>query len=41
MTLFGDWQRGPALIKRAIEQNPYDNITVHYTLWMVWLRQKE
>jgi adenylate cyclase len=25
MTLFGDWQRGPAIINQAIEQNPYYN----------------
>ena len=29
LTLFGDWQRGPALINQAIEQNSYYNITVH------------
>jgi adenylate cyclase len=39
MTLFGDWQRGPALINQAIEQNPYYNITVHYALWVDWVRQ--
>jgi adenylate cyclase len=39
LTLFGDWQRGPALINQAIEQNPYYNITVHYALWVDWVRQ--
>ena len=39
LTLFGDWQRGPALINQAIEQNPYYNITVHYALWIDWVRQ--
>jgi adenylate cyclase len=39
MTLFGDWQRGPALINQAIEQNPYYNISVHYALWVDWVRQ--
>jgi adenylate cyclase len=31
MTLFGDWERGPALINQAIEQNPYYNITSFIT----------
>jgi TolB-like protein len=39
LTLFGDWQRGPTLINQAIEQNPYYNITVHYALWVDWVRQ--
>jgi adenylate cyclase len=39
LTLFGDWQRGPALINQAIEQNPYYNISVHYALWVDWVRQ--
>ncbi len=41
MTLFGDWQRGPALIRQTIEQNPYYNITVHYALWVDWVRQEK
>lgn len=41
MTLFGDWQRGPALIKQAIGRNPYYNPTVHYALWLDWVRQKK
>jgi tetratricopeptide (TPR) repeat protein len=40
LTLLGDWQRGPALINQAIEQNPYYNITVHYALWVDWVRQE-
>lgn len=39
MTLFGDWQQGPALIRKAIELNPYYLITVHYALWVDWVRQ--
>jgi adenylate cyclase len=39
MTLFGDWQRGPAIIRKAIEQNPYYNVVVHYALWVDWVRQ--
>ena len=41
MTLFGDWQRGPAIIRKAIEQNPYYNAVVHYALWVDWVRQEE
>ncbi|WP_319524517.1 hypothetical protein [uncultured Desulfosarcina sp.] len=40
MTLFGDWQRGPALINDAVEQNPYYNVIVHYALWVDWVRQE-
>jgi hypothetical protein len=30
LTLFGDWQRGPALIRKAIEANPYYSSNVHH-----------
>ena len=40
-TLFGDWKRGPALIRKAIKLNPYYNITVHYALWLDWVRQEK
>jgi len=41
MTLFGDWERGPAIINDAIEQNPYYNVIVHYALWVDWVRQEK
>jgi adenylate cyclase len=41
MTLFGDWKRGPALIRKAIELNPYYNLTAHYALWVDWVRQED
>ncbi|WP_155303810.1 hypothetical protein [Desulfosarcina widdelii] len=41
MTLFGDWQRGPALINDIIEQNPYYNVSAHYALWVDWVRQEK
>jgi TolB-like protein len=41
MTLFGDWKRGPRLIEQAIKCNPYYNITVHYALWVDWVRQEK
>lgn len=40
LTLFGDWQRGPALIRKAIEANPYYSSNVHHTLWVDWIRQE-
>ena len=40
-TLFGDWERGPALIRKAIKLNPYYNISVHYALWVDWVRQEK
>jgi TolB-like protein len=40
-TLFGDWERGPAQIRKAIKLNPYYNITVHYALWVDWVRQEK
>jgi len=40
-TLFGDWERGPALIRKAIKLNPYYNTTVHYALWVDWVRQEK
>lgn len=41
MTLFGDWQRGPAIINDVIGQNPYYNVIVHYALWVDWVRQEK
>ena len=40
-TLFGDWERGPALIRKAIKLNPYHDISVHYALWVDWVRQEK
>ena len=39
LTLLGDWQRGPALINKVIELNPYYNPIVHHVLWVDWIRQ--
>ena len=41
LTLFGDWERGPAQIRKAIKLNPYYDITVHYALWVDWVRQEK
>lgn len=40
MTLLGDWEHGPALIRRVITLNPFYNPIVHYALWADWLRQE-
>ena len=41
LTLFGDWHRGPALIRKAMDANPYYSSIVHHPLWVDWVRQKE
>jgi adenylate cyclase len=41
MTLLGDWERGPALIRKVISLNPFYKPIVHYALWEDWVRQEE
>jgi len=41
MTLLGEWEQGPNLIRKAMRLNPYYKPIVHYALWMDYLRQKE
>jgi TolB-like protein len=41
LTLCGDWERGPELIRKAIEANPYYSIIVHYALWVDGIRRKD
>lgn len=41
MTLLGSWERGPALIAKAIHLNPFYSNYVHYALWANHLRQKD
>lgn len=41
LTLLGDWERGPALIRKVISLNPYYREVVHYALWEDWIRQQE
>lgn len=41
MTLLGQWERGPALLRKAIELNPYHRLYVHHALWVDWIRQKD
>ena len=41
LTLLGDWKRGPALIRKAIENNPYYHVIVHHALWVDWIRRED
>jgi adenylate cyclase len=41
LTLLGDWDRGPALIRRIMRLNPYYNRVVHYALWVDWVRRDD
>jgi tetratricopeptide (TPR) repeat protein len=41
MILLGEWERGKALIRKAMRLNPYYKPVVHYALWMDSLRQEE
>lgn len=41
LTLLGDWNRGPALIRKTIIANPYYSSIVHYSLCLDWIQQKE
>ena len=41
LTLLGDWQQGPALIKKAIDINPHYNAIVHHALWLDLFRRQE
>ena len=41
LTLTGEWEQGPALIKKVIKLNPYYRNVVHYALWVDYLRQND
>ena len=41
MTLSGEWEQGPALIRKIIELNPYYKNVVHYALWEDCLRRED
>jgi TolB-like protein/Flp pilus assembly protein TadD len=40
LTLIGEWEKGPALIKKVIKLNPYYRPVIHYALWLDYLRQE-
>jgi adenylate cyclase len=39
LTLLGDWERGPLLIREAMKRNSNYGFYVHYALWVDWIRQ--
>lgn len=39
LILLGEWEQGSALTRKAIKLNPYYDPTVHYALWVDWIRQ--
>jgi adenylate cyclase len=41
MTLMGDWERGPALIRKVMQLNPFYGTYVHFGLWVNCIRQKD
>jgi adenylate cyclase len=41
MTLLGEWEKGPALIRKVIKLNPFYNTVVHYALWEDCLRNED
>jgi len=41
LTLLGDWERGPDLIREVMRRNPYYSLYVHYALWVDWIRQED
>ena len=41
MTLLGEWERGPALIRKAMALNPYYKPIVHHALWLDCFRKEE
>jgi len=41
MTLLGEWEKGPALIRKVMKLNPFYNDVVHYALWEDCLRRED
>jgi TolB-like protein len=41
LTLFGEWQRGPALVRKAIRANPFYGSTAHYALYVDSVRRRD
>jgi len=41
LTLPGDWDRGPALIREVIKLNPCCSRYIHYALWLDWFRRED
>jgi adenylate cyclase len=41
MTLMGEFERGPALLKKVIQLNPFHGAYAHFGLWVNYLWQKD
>lgn len=41
LTLSGDWDRGPDLIRRALRLNPFHREVVHAALWLDGIRRQD
>jgi adenylate cyclase len=41
LTHFGKWERGPALIEKVMQLNPFYGNYCHHALWLNCLRQKD
>jgi tetratricopeptide (TPR) repeat protein len=41
LTHFGEWERGPALIEKVIQLNPFHSNSCHFALWFNYFRQKD
>ena len=40
MTHLGEWERGPALVEKVIQLNPFYGNYCHFALWYNYFRQK-
>jgi adenylate cyclase len=41
LTMAGEWERGPALVRRALARNPYFIPAAHHALWLAHLQRGE
>jgi tetratricopeptide (TPR) repeat protein len=41
LTHFGEWERGPALIEKVMQLNPFYGNYCHWALWLNCFRQKD
>jgi adenylate cyclase len=41
LTMTGDWERGPDLVRRALARNPHVIPVAHHALWLAHLRKGE
>jgi adenylate cyclase len=41
LTMLGDWERGPDLVRQALDRNPYVIPVAHHALWLAHLHRGE